>query len=348
MMSRFNVCLPALIATSLTAARPGSCGTLATGTMPGRLASPDGSHMLDVRAGTASSGGPAWEIGIFDDSGSRLLEGHAAMAGDTARIAWDEGGRAWLFDEGGAGIWFCELYEGDWYLTDWRDRYVWYDLPDLLPPGNLFREGAARRMVEMERRDGYSIFICLPRVALDIPGLGDSLASYAGARADEFRAYATGPAEERATADGELTYRMLYRLEPSPDGLVCILGSDFEYAGGVHGMYWFRAFIYDVDAGGFVVPLELVGDHASREAFCSAVVDSLRAMLGEGAQDLEDGAACDPDNYRTLLPLPDSSGGIGGFRVIFDVYQVACYAEGEQEVVVRPWPPAFSRAGPVR
>lgn len=321
---------------------PACCGALATGMSPGRLASPDGSSILEVRAATGSTGAPAWEIGVSDASGTRLLEGYATMGRDTARIAWDAGGRAWLFDEGSAGIWFCEPYDGVWYLTDWRDRYVWYDFPDLLPPRHLFREGASRRMVTMEKGEGYSIFICMPRIALDIPGLGDSLSAYAGTRADEFRAYAESPAEDRARADGELTYRMLYACEPSPEGLVCVLGSEFEYAGGVHGMYWFRSFVYDTDARAFVEPLTLVGDSAAQEAFCAGVADSLRATLGEDAQDIDTGTACDPGNYRALLPLPDPAGGIGGFRVIFDVYQVACYAAGEQEVVVRPWPPAGS------
>ena len=337
-----SVHLPCWFCVLLAAAFPAFCGAFATGSAPGRLASPDGSCLLEVRAGTGSTGTPEWEISISGSSGESLLDGRAMMEGDTARITWDEEGRAWLFDEGCGGIWFCERYESGWFLSDWRDRYLWYDLPELLPPEDLFRKGSARRMVTMEQRDGYSIITCLPRIALDIPVLADSLAAFAGTRADRLRTYATSPTEDRAPADAELTYRMLYSREPSPEGLICILGSDFSYAGGAHGMYWFRSFILDTRTGTFVEPLSLAGDSASQEAFCRAVADSLAVMLGEDVSDIETGAACDSANYRTVLPILDARGGSSGLRVIFDVGQVACYAACEQEVVVTPWPPAFT------
>ena len=329
----------------LATALPAFCGAFASDGAPGRLASPDCSCLLEVRAETCSTGTSGWDISISDQSGASLLEGCAPMGGDTARIAWDEEGRAWLFDEGGGGIWFCERYGGGWRLTDWRDRYLWYDLPELLPPEDLFRDGAARRMVTMERGEGYSIFICMPRVALDIPALADSLASYAGTRAGEFRAYAVLPPEDRAPADAGLTYRMLYGCEPSPEGLVCILGSDFEYAGGVHGMYWFRSFIFDTGTGAFVEPLSLAGDSAAQEAFCMAVAESLAVMLAGDVEQIETGASWDPGNYRTVLPVLDDRGCTGGLRVVFDVGQVACYAACEQEVLVTPWPPAVPGRG---
>lgn len=318
---------------------PAFCVAYATGAAPGRLSSPDGSYLLEVRAGPGSAGASEWEMAISDSDGTSILDGRASMDGDTARIAWDEEGRAWLFDEGSGGIWFCERYEGGWRLTDWRDRFLWYGLPELLPPEELFRKGAARRMVTMERRDGYSIFTCLPQVALDIPLLADSLAAFAGTRADRLRDYAALPVEDRAPAEAELTYRMLYSLEPSPEGLVCILGSDFSYAGGMHGMYWFQSFIFDTGTGTFIEPLSLAGDSAAQEAFCRAVADSLSVMLAGDVEHIDTGASCDPENYRTVLPVPASQGQPGGLRVIFDVGQVGCYAAGEMEVVVEPWPP---------
>jgi hypothetical protein len=46
------------------------------------------------------------------------------------------------------------------------------------------------------------------------------------------------------------------------------------------------------------------------------------------------GASASPTNYHTVIPVPDVSGELAGYRVYFSPYQVACYACGTQEVYV--------------
>ena len=123
--------------------------------------------------------------------------------------------------------------------------------------------------------------------------------------------------------------------EPSPEGLVCVSLEGFEFSGGAHGIAWHRAFIYDTGTGRFVQPLSLLGDSASCEEFRTAVADTLERRLGADGNWIEEGTALIPGNYDALLPLPGPSGGIEGFRVVFDPYQVAPYVFGVQEVVVR-------------
>jgi hypothetical protein len=191
--------------------------------------------------------------------------------------------------------------------------------------------------VYTEEGSFHTITIRFPAVAREHPEIGEVLRESADSGLDDFRALLAGYAEDpelSSTLFGDLSYEVSFCEEPSPEGLVCILMSGYEYSGGAHGIDWTRAFVFDKAEREFIEPFSLLGDSASAAAFCAGVVAELERRLDGEYAWIEEGAAPDPGNYRTLLPLPDSSGAISGFRVIFDSYQVAPYAFGPQEVVL--------------
>lgn len=191
--------------------------------------------------------------------------------------------------------------------------------------------------VYTEEGSFFTITIRFPGVAREHPEIGEALRESADRGLADFRSllaeYRADP-ELSSTLYGDLAYEVSFGEEPSPEGLVCILMSGYEYSGGAHGIDWTGAFVFDTAKREFIEPFALLGDSASAAEFCARVVAELESRLDEEYAWIEEGAAPDPGNYRTLLPLPDSSGAISGFRVIFDSYQVAPYAFGPQEVVL--------------
>lgn len=199
-------------------------------------------------------------------------------------------------------------------------------------------EASPGQLVLADSGSWFAYRVELPPVCLEIPALGESLRSHAveGLRGFLELAGESGPASGTGMSSQlDLLHLAEYSEEPSPEGLVCVSMEGFEFSGGAHGITWHRAFIYDTGTGGFVQPLSLLGDSASCEEFRTAVADTLEHRLGAEDNWIEEGTALIPGNYDALLPLPGPSGGIEGFRVFFDPYQVAPYAFGVQEVVVR-------------
>jgi hypothetical protein len=180
---------------------------------------------------------------------------------------------------------------------------------------------------------GFSIEVRYPPVALEIPGIGDSLSAYSDRVEGPFRAML----EERSPEEMGWSLSVYYSHLPSPSGLVCILASIYEYSGGAHGMNWDVSFVYDLERRAFIDPVSLLGDSTSFASFASAARDTLLARFSVDADTawVEQGTVPASQNYQALLPVPDSTGGIAGFRVVFSPYQVAPYAFGSQEVLVR-------------
>ncbi len=103
-------------------------------------------------------------------------------------------------------------------------------------------------------------------------------------------------------------------------------------------MSWDRSYIYDIAAGAFIEPSSLLGDSADFAAFAAMAADSLRAILGGNGLWIDEGTAPSAENYSALLPLPDAAGSaepVDSFLVIFQPYQVAPYAYGSQQLVIR-------------
>ncbi len=176
--------------------------------------------------------------------------------------------------------------------------------------------------------EGYEINITYPPVAEDIPGIGDSLCAYS----DEL----IGPFMEMLEFSNpdlpDHSMQISYTWEPSPEGLVCIMAWIWEYSGGAHGNYWNVSMVYDLDSEIFIDPIGLLGDSTVFAAFSGAVREELLALGGMDTSWVETGTYPSPENYRALLPIPDSIGGIAGFHVIFPPYYIGPYSGGSEEV----------------
>jgi hypothetical protein len=178
----------------------------------------------------------------------------------------------------------------------------------------------------------YSATVEYPRVAYEVPAIGDTLVEFARGFLKPFFGR-LGEADD-SPAPWEMEIR--FRREPSPDGLVCLMAYIYAYEGGAHGMSWSSSWVYDRGEG-FIDPVSMLGDSADFAAFAAAVRDTLLARLDSDSSWIVEGTLPEPSNYTALLPLPDSGGGIGGFRVEFSPYQVAPYVLGAPQVVVRDW-----------
>lgn len=124
-----------------------------------------------------------------------------------------------------------------------------------------------------------------------------------------------------------------YTHEPSPRGLICALAWMWDYTGGAHGNSWTAAFVFDTEGDSLVDPLSFFPDREAFASFAGDVARNLRQELGEDFW-IERGASPTADNYRCMLPVPDSTGAVLGYRVLFPPYQVAPYAWGPQEVFI--------------
>lgn len=186
----------------------------------------------------------------------------------------------------------------------------------------------------VEAGGGYLISVHYSDAAMENPAIGDSLETYVSKQVSAFRAQF----DEYYLDDPFMPYwnlEITFTDEPSPDGLVCVVAWTWEYSGGAHGNSWTRAFLFDEELGDFIGPVELLGGEEEFRAFADSVMERLNGMLdGEGW--IEEGASADPDNYHSLLPVPDEEGGTAGYRVIFPPYQVAAYVFGPMELYFPP------------
>jgi hypothetical protein len=336
--------LPAFAALITACGLPG--GSPAAGQVQ-PLESPDCSAVLTVPIEPGPDGMPVWVVTLTGRSGETLYHDEASDFAGTlnAYWTWDADGRVWLYNSDDGRVWFFEGRGATWTKHLWGAGTTRGISRELLPPAGLFPEYVSydpdsveqgRRIdsVVVEEGPGYALMIRYAPVAFQIPDMGDSLEAWVEWSAEGFREMVQGG----VVLDPEMPdyeFEIVFGHEPSPDGFVCVMADGYEYTGGAHGNSWSRSFVYDIGLGAFVEPLSLVGDSAARAALCSAMADTLRARLGDEGTWIDEGTAPDPQNYNALLPLPDSSGGIGGFRMVFDPYRVAPYAYGEQEVVVR-------------
>ncbi len=192
--------------------------------------------------------------------------------------------------------------------------------------------GSATDSLWTETGEGYSISVSFPGAALEIPVLADALSEYASGQVRAFRNnYKSVTRDYPEPMDWSLD--ITFTLEPSPDGLVCLLAWSWEYSGGAHGNSWSVSFIYDIENEVFVEPTDLFRDPSEFAALAESAARILREQLGEDHW-IEAGTAPSPENYRCLLPVPDSTGAVAGYSVIFAPYQVAPYVYGPQEVFI--------------
>ena len=178
---------------------------------------------------------------------------------------------------------------------------------------------------------GYSVRVSYPPVAIEMFEVADTLEGYALRRIAELM-------EGLESSGPGLVEHVLaidYSHEPSPEGLVCLMGRVWVYAGGAHGMGWSRSWVYDLDREAFIDPVSLLGDSADFADFASRVRDSLLVSIDSDTDWIVEGTLPTAANYRALLPVPDTAGRIDGFIVELAPYQVAPYAHGPSVVHVR-------------
>jgi hypothetical protein len=180
--------------------------------------------------------------------------------------------------------------------------------------------------------DGYGITVIRQGSIPDARVLDDALAGFSSGLIEEFlRNFREFSADfpEQFPWNLEITFTH----EPSPDGLVCVMAWIWEYTGGAHGNTGTRAFILDQERSVMVEPTSLFVNEQNFTAFATMVKKLLRQELGEDFW-IDEGASPSPKNYHSLLPVPDESGAIGAFRVLFPPYQVAPYVFGIHDFTV--------------
>lgn len=184
-----------------------------------------------------------------------------------------------------------------------------------------------------EATEGYSITVMYPGIALENRILGSILQEYANDQVKKFiEQFQEHHHDEPPLHDWMLELNLV--LEPSPGGMITILAWLWEYTGGAHGNTRTQAFIYSVSEQRLMDTVELLGGRENFETFAQAVIGCLKADEFFDPGWVERGAAMDAGNYHTVFPVPDHSGSLEGYAVLFPPYQVDCYATGVVEVFV--------------
>ncbi len=318
------------------------------------IRSPNGLYMLYAPVSwSESAGADVSKVTITDTTGIVLfVDGQSDfIATLSVYFAWDDDDRAWLYSSDDGTVWFYEMRGEAWTKNLWGAGRTRSTARDLMPPPGLFPEYVRYEPDSVltvlppdstwsGQGDGWSVSITYPPIAMEIPEIGDSLGCRARGEADAFLALVgdAGGWREGVGGDVTLSLETAFVHRPSPRGLVCILESGWDYSGGAHGMSWDRSYIYDIEAGAFIEPSSLLGDSADFAAFAAMAADSLRAILGGNGLWIDEGTAPSAENYSALLPLPDAAGSaepVDSFLVIFQPYQVAPYAYGSQQLVIR-------------
>ncbi|MCK5115547.1 MAG: DUF4163 domain-containing protein [Candidatus Aegiribacteria sp.] len=193
-------------------------------------------------------------------------------------------------------------------------------------------QGTPNDTLWTESNEYCSISVHYPTVALENEAVGERLEDFASGLIQSFKEQLKVEFQDDPLLTG-WSLEINFTHEPSPEGMICILAWNGGYTGGAHGNSWTQSFIFDLAAGAFIGPVELLGSQAELEAFAEKVMVQLDETLIDEAW-LEDGASPTIENYHTVFPVPDENGGIAGYTVIFSPYQVACYATGSVEVYI--------------
>ncbi len=193
-------------------------------------------------------------------------------------------------------------------------------------------EGSVADTLWTEKTEHYSISVYYPAIALENVIIGDRLEEFASEKIQTFKDNLEEYfLDDPLMSDWYLEIRFTH--EPSPDDIVCLLACVWDYTGGAHGNSWTQAFPFDLTTETFAGPVELLGGQTEFETFAEKVMLQLdEILIDEGW--IENGASAVPENYHSVLPVPDEDGDIAGYLVIFPPYQVACYASGTVDVYV--------------
>lgn len=105
------------------------------------------------------------------------------------------------------------------------------------------------------------------------------------------------------------------------------------YRGGAHGAQHSRIINYNLTEGRLIQVSELFNNPTSSftvfSSFCIPyLLTYLEASNEANRKWIEDGAAPKPENYKNWALTKE------GFKIFFDEYQVACYAQGAPEVLI--------------
>ncbi len=125
----------------------------------------------------------------------------------------------------------------------------------------------------------------------------------------------------------EISYHTPY----ADKNVVSLLVWSYQFTGGAHGNSFSTTFNYDLNSGRMLKLTDLFQPNSGHLKVISAYcVTTLTKQLGADADSnwLKEGAGPKTDNYDSWNITPD------GLQITFDVYQVAAYAYGPQEVIV--------------
>ena len=179
--------------------------------------------------------------------------------------------------------------------------------------------------------DGYSVEVYYPEIAVENDTVGTVLEEYVTEKVDTFMEHYHEYYDESHGMEWTLEFNITE--QPAPQGLICVLAWVWEYSGGAHGNSWTRGYVFDAETGELLDPVQILGGQEEFQEFAVEVIDRLEAQIGDDHW-IERGAAADPENYHTLLPVPDDNGELESYRVVFPPYQVAAYVYGPVEVEI--------------
>ncbi len=183
-----------------------------------------------------------------------------------------------------------------------------------------------------EVTEEYEIEVRYPAIALENEVLGNLLEAYAMESVMQFeRQYSEYTISDPMPSLWYLDLR--FRHEPSPDGMICILVWQWDYMGGAHGNTTTQALNYREETMEYIGVVELLGGEEMLTLFSREVISELLTE-DRDTEWVRRGAGPDPLNYHSVIPVPDTNGGIEGYTVVFPPYQVECYAYGPIEIYV--------------
>jgi len=196
-----------------------------------------------------------------------------------------------------------------------------------------------------EAGPGWTFEFEIPPLPEDLGWLGDRVmedlrdirAGFAASAGEEYSAWGTDPSWFDWSFDGSLS------ILPAPDGFLCARADWWSYTGGAHGNEGSILYRYAVSTGedgattwAALSTRDILADSAELAELSRLVVDTLAARLGSDSDEgwILEGAGPEWSNYSLLRPVPDSTGALAGFGIVFESYAVAPYACGPQEVFV--------------
>ena len=153
------------------------------------------------------------------------------------------------------------------------------------------------------------------------------------------------------TASYPWELRLEFTVQDSSSSFVSVLGSGYVFSGGAHGNNFFRTINVDRRTGKLLQLSDLLADSTALVPIRNYVKDKLTEKLVKKSQQqdnpqasgtseeqirqwVREGTKPHLDNYQYFWLSEPANGHTTGLTFLFPPYQVAPYAEGNQQVFV--------------